>query len=382
LHGAGASKDNKLQQEITAFFPPMPDVNTLISPIHPAPMPSGAAKAPAWLMLGLPDNAAAKLLFTAWNEPPRIVMPGTASFLNQLHELPWSPQAVYFGKPDMAINAPLARLACINFMADADIYPLALRQAAEFVQLMGMPCFNHPLAVLRSTRDGVWQSLKDVPGLHVPVTVRAKAATVEGLRQAMASAGIDYPVLIRMTGDHGGVSTAKVDGDDGWDAINALPWGGREVYLTQFVDYRDSDGRYRKTRLVVAGDAVLTRHLIVSDEWMVHLKERNPAFAAQERAWMESFESVIGPQIAGPVLEMARRLGLDYFGIDASLRPDGRLLLFEANACMNNLVPPPGEGPTVWDSQLAVMKSKLIDILGNSRAWRVLGPALPNFCAA
>jgi glutathione synthase/RimK-type ligase-like ATP-grasp enzyme len=345
----------------------MTDVTT---PISPAPMPSAAARPPAWLMLGMPDNAVARLLFTAWNEPPRIVMQGTASFLGQLHDLPWSPQAVYFGKPGMAINTQLARLPCINFMADADLYLLALRQAAEFVQLMDVPCFNHPHAVLRSTRDGVWQALKDVAGLHVPVTVRAKATTADGLRQAMAEAGIHYPVLVRMTGDHGGVSTAKVDGDDGWDAINGLPWGGREVYLTQFVDYRDEDGRYRKTRLVVAGGAVLTRHLLVSDDWMVHLKERDARFEAQERAWMESFGSVTAPKISGTVLEMARRLGLDYFGIDASLRPDGSLLLFEANACMNVLLPPPGKAPTMWDAQLALITSNLTAILGNCRAWR------------
>src|SRR6218665_1015438 len=129
----------------------------------------------------------------------------------------------------------------------------------------------------------------------------------------MAAAGIRYPVLVRMTGDHGGVSTALVPDASGWDAINPLPWGGREVYLTQFVDYRDADGLYRKTRLVVAGGAGLTRHLIVSREWMVHRKERIEGSAAEEQAWLDGFRSVTLPKIAPAVREMAARLGLDFF---------------------------------------------------------------------
>lgn len=344
------------------------------------PDPALDARPPAWLMLGLPDDVRARLLFMGWNEPPRIVMEGTASFLGQLRDLPWTPQPVYFGKPGMQINAQLKRLPCINFLADADIYPLALQQAAAFAQQMQVPCFNHPLAVLGTTRNGVCERLKDLPGLHVPVTIRVRADTVRELQAAMEQGGIHYPVLVRMAGDHGGVSTAKVDGADRWDAINPLPWGGRDVYLTQFVDYRDQDGHYRKTRLVVAGDAVLTRHLIVSDEWMVHRKERIAGSEEEERAWLEGFESRTLPKIAPVVREMARRLGLDWFGIDASLRPDGTLLLFEANACMNVLAQTAGSGPTMWDQTLADISARLVEALGHVGGWRSMhtAPAVPH----
>ena len=331
---------------------------------------------PAWLLLGIPDDARARLLFSAWNEPPRIVMQGTAGFLGQLQALPWTLQPVYFGKPQMAINAQLQRLPCINFLADADIYPLALHQAGGFVDQMQMPCFNHPHAVQRTSRDGVYQRLKSVPGLYVPVTVRTRADTLAQLQQAMQEAGIVFPVLVRMTGDHGGVSTAKVDSAAQWDAINPLPWGGREVYLTQFVDYRDVDGHYRKTRLVVAGDAVLTRHLIVSNEWMVHRSERIAASADEERAWLEGFGTQTLPKIAAVMREMATLLGLDYFGVDASLRPDGTLLLFEANACMNVLANTAGAGPSMWDQPLADISARLVEALGNVRGWR--GAARPG----
>ncbi len=359
----------------------------------PAPSGAGAAARPlAYLLMGVPDDRRAKMLFMGWNEAPRLVMQGTASFLGQVTDLPWDARSVYFGAARLEINARLQRAPCINFLADADLYPHALRQAAAFVGKLVVPCFNHPAAVLGTTRDGVYQRLKGVPGLHVPVTVRTRCATVAELQQAMAQAGISYPVLVRMTGDHGGVSTALVPDAGGWDAINPLPWGGRDVYLTQFVDYRDPDGHYRKTRLVVAGDAILTRHQIVSNEWMVHRKERIPGSEEEERAWLDGFATVTEPKIRATVLEMARRLGLDYFGIDASLRPDGTLLLFEANACMNVLARTAGDGPTMWDQPLDDITRALTAVLGDMKAWHgarhqaatstAAGPAGPVVTAA
>ncbi len=347
-----------------------PQVTLSTAPTAAIPAAASPLAGPlAYVFFGVPDDARAKILFTSWNEAPRMVMQGTASFLAQLTDGPWSLAPVYFGSPQMEIKARLRQAPCINFLADADLYPLALAQAADFVEQLKVPCFNHPRAVLGTTRDGVYRQLKDVPGLHVPVTVRARADTVAGLQDAMADAGIQYPVLVRMTGDHGGVSTALVPDPAGWDAINPLPWGGREVYLTQFVDYRDADGLYRKTRLVVAGGAVLTRHLIVSREWMVHRKERIEGSAAEELAWLDGFRSVTLPKIAPAVREMAARLGLDFFGIDASLRADGSLLLFEANACMNVLANTGGSGPTMWDGPLADIRRELSFALGDVQGW-------------
>jgi glutathione synthase/RimK-type ligase-like ATP-grasp enzyme len=322
--------------------------------------------------MGVPDDARAKLVYSSWKDVPRTVMQGSASFLGQLTEPPWQLQSVYFGAPQLALPAQLRRLPCINFLADADLYPRALHQAQAFVRGMGTPCFNTPEAVLGTTRDQVHMRLKDVPGLHVPVTVRARASRLAQLQAAMARAGIDYPVLVRMAGDHGGVSTALVHDAGDWEALNPLPWGGRDVYLTQFVDYRDADGRYRKTRLVVVGDTAHTRHLIVSASWMVHRKERLAGTEDEERAWLDGFATHTLPRIAPAIRALARRLGLDYFGIDCSLRPDGTLLIFEANACMNVLARTSGEGPTMWDASLAGIRGSLDRVLGDVRQWRSL----------
>jgi hypothetical protein len=54
----------------------------------------------------------------------------------------------------------------------------------------------------------------------------------------------------------------------------------------------------------------------------------------EEAVFMESFDSVFGPELQRVLRELATRIGLDYFGIDCSIAPDGRLLLFEADAAM------------------------------------------------
>ncbi|CAN5654952.1 hypothetical protein BH11PSE7_BH11PSE7_26640 [soil metagenome] len=323
----------------------------------------------AYLLMGVTDDSRTTTLYSSWHEPPRMVMQGTASFLEQLANLPWDAQAAYFGDEQLALNARILRAPCINFMADADLYQRALHQAAAFVDALNVPCFNHPRAVLRTTREAAHDLLRGIPGLRVPKTVRVNASTLTQLQDAMAQSGISYPVLVRMCGDHGGQSTARVMDTAGWDAINPLPWGGRDVYLTQYVDYRDADGHYRKTRIVVAGDGIFARHLIVSNDWMIHAKARLPGTQAEEQAFLDNFATGTLPHIAAAVQQITQRIGLDYFGIDASIRPDGSLLLFEANACMNNLVNI-ADGPSIWDQARHDIEAQLTITLAASTAWR------------
>ena len=324
----------------------------------------------AYLLMGVTDDSRATTLYSSWHEPPRMIMQGTASFLAQLPDLPWDAQAVYFGDQNLVLNARMLRAPCINFMADADLYERALTQAAAFVDALNVPCFNHPRAVLRTTRDGIHGLLQGIPGLHTPKTVRTNATTLAQLQGVMTHAGITYPVLVRMCGDHGGESTARVMDAAGWDAINPLPWGGRDVYLTQFVDYRDPDGHYRKTRIVVVGDGIFTRHLIVSNAWMVHARARLQGTREEELAYIENFATGTLPRIADTVLQIGQRIGLDYFGIDASIRPDGSLLLFEANACMDSLVNSAPESPSIWDQPILDIAAQLVTTLADSTGWR------------
>ena len=342
------------------------DKNIPSRPPVPA-RPTVSGKPPAILLHGVPDNQMGRQRFVAWDKPPQIIMQGTASFLTQMREPPLRFKSVTLGGRQR-FSPEVAKLPSVNFMADADRYGLALRQAQELVKAMGTPCFNHPSAVLATTRDGVARALDGVGGLLVPRTVRVTVNTLAQLKAAKEAAGIRFPVIVRLAGDHGGVSTARVNDEGDWEALNPLGWGGRPIYLTQFVDYADADGRYRKLRLVVVGGQVFARHQIVSDNWLVHRRDRALGSDAEEQAFMESFDAVHKPRLLPMVQAVAKRLGLDYFGMDVSLRPDGSVLLFEANATMNLLSATTDEGPA-WTAAVKAATEALYALLGQPRRW-------------
>jgi hypothetical protein len=49
---------------------------------------------------------------------------------------------------------------------------------------------------------------------------------------------------------------------------------------------------------------------------------------------LADFPSVFGPPLQRALREIARAIGLDYFGIDCSIDPAGNLLVFEADPAM------------------------------------------------
>ena len=151
-----------------------------------------------------------------------------------------------------------------------------------------------------------------------------------------------------------------MDGEHDWEALNPLPWGGRDVYLTQYVDYRDADGRWRNVRLAVVGGEVVPCYQVESDDWLLR-PEDLPA-APGERA-VDDVPAATVDALRGMMLEVARRLGLDCFAVDGSLRPDGGLLLFEANA----------SNPTGRDMRLAPLASAVRRLLAGPASWRHAG---------
>jgi glutathione synthase/RimK-type ligase-like ATP-grasp enzyme len=327
-----------------------------------------------WVLFGVPGDRRGRVRHDGWDKLPALVIPGTAAFLRELEHLPFRPKAVHFGAGDLPAGQKWPRLPCINFMADADVHAMGLGLAEQFVSQMGAPCFNRPAAVLGTGRDEVARRLETVPGLVVPRTVKANETRMAGLRDAMARGGITYPVIVRMAGDQGGISTVRVDSEEHWEALHSLAWGGKDVYLTQYVDYRDPDGHYRKLRLSVIGDEVVLKHQYVSSNWMVHFRARVAGSDAEEEAFLANFESNALPALRPVVREVAARLQLDYFGIDASLRPDGSLLLFEANATMSMLDAHAQQG-SMWQAPTDRIRASLIALLGQPRRWLSQGSA-------
>lgn len=237
-------------------------------------------------------------------------------------------------KPDVIFN-------CIT---DADSSSKALGMAMQVIrQHPGVPVVNRPAPVLRTRRDDVAAALTGIPGLVVPETVRITPASHRDILAALKDM---YPAIIRRIGTHGGDTMLLLRSPADAPLLERIACDGSSYYLIRFVDFRDEDGLYRKTRLVVVGNRVFARHQLVGDDWNVHASVRDgvmgarPDLIAAEERFLQEFAEVSFPLLAGRLAAVRERLRLDYFSIDCSLRPDGDLLLFEANASGNALRQP------------------------------------------
>jgi glutathione synthase/RimK-type ligase-like ATP-grasp enzyme len=224
----------------------------------------------------------------------------------------------------------------VNLITEAEGNAKVLENLRKLLRGVPGRVINRPEAVLRSTRDQVARSLSGIAGLIVPKAVRLDGAKPGIAAKTLEKAGIAPPVILRRTGTHGGKIVGLFNSVD--EAVAALEPG--EHIATQFVDFAGADGLYRKFRVYFIGSQVILRHMIISDSWNVHVRERtrfmsgHPELIAQERALFES-EEPFAPDVRKVFDAVRERMPLDFFGMDFGITSDGKVVLFEANATMN-----------------------------------------------
>ena len=154
----------------------------------------------------------------------------------------------------------------------------------------------------------------------------------------LAKAELTYPIILRQTGTHKGQIVGLMQGAD--ETLSSLADAG-EHFATEFVDFRSADGLYRKYRVFFIGERLVFRHMLVSDEWNVHAKDRQrymasrPALRAEEELMFSTPAGAFPAVVLETLRKIRDRVKLDFFGMDFGLLPDGRVLLFECNASMN-----------------------------------------------
>lgn len=300
---------------------------------------------------------------------PRFMVQGTASYLSFMPELRGRGRDLWLDNRPSAFRLDLPRTPLVNYMADPDLYAEALAKAELIAAQTGLPVLNHPTAVLNSRRDRSAELLAAIPGVRTPSTVRLSAPTRAELITAILDAGLGFPLLLRPAGRHGGKGLMRLDSREQLEAAH-MPLGIDEaIYASEYVDFADKDGLYRKLRLTFVGERVFWRHLIIGDRWLLHSADRIANTEAEESASLAAFQTLTLPRLA-PLLNAIRRaVGLDHFGLDVSLRPGGELLVFEANACMNALdnstIPP----PNMWEGPVAAVRVALEELHARPERW-------------
>lgn len=323
---------------------------------------------------GVPDDRLISISLDPKHENVGYTYPGTASFMMFMLRGPFSWNRVWFGPRDGETGAGRLdpALPTVNMLADADVYRATLEHVRAATQDVRAPIFNAPDAIAATGRHTVADRLQGVDGLDAPRTIRTRPGAPEDAPRAAADAGLAFPVIARVAGVHGGLSIARMMTPDDVRPLHALPWGGRELYLTEYRDFRDPDGLFRKHRIFVVGGETFLRHVIVGDSWLLHAQRRAGGGAAtrdEEAGRLAAFEADLKPRLAPVLAEIDRRLGLDFFGVDCHVSTEGRVTLFEANACMNvfhNSQP----SPNIWDAPIRDGFAALVDLLKAPMKWK------------
>ncbi len=281
--------------------------------------------------LGITAEARVLLLGAAGacNLPTRALFDRRRFETIAVHLLP--PGAGEAGPSELLERLPPYDIA-FNAIADPDRGAAFLAVAAGL--RLGRPLLNPPKRVLGTRRDLSPLLFADIPGLAVPPTRRVTRGELLALVAAGAPAP---PMLIRPCGAHGGSDLKRLDRPAALAAyLDRVPLD--EFYLTEYCDYRSEDGYYRKYRLIFVDREVFPYHLAVAKDWMVHYWRAGPAqtpwMKREEAAFLAHYRSVFDGRRGEAVREAARRLDLDYGGMDCAITRDGSVLLFEANAGM------------------------------------------------
>ena len=223
----------------------------------------------------------------------------------------------------------------VNLICEPYAQRTALQQLARFELATQLPLVNPSWAVAATTRPLVARRLAHQAGVLAPHCTLFRAGSLT-LPEHIAANGHRYPVLLRPPGEHGSVGLVKLDAPDeaarkAADLASCL--------VTDFVDFRSSDGLWRKYRVVYAGDRLFRRHVLTDPEWNITRAARQfmrarPELVAEERDWLRRPVTLEPGSVEARMMHQFRALQLDFGVIDFALPPSGDLVVFEINACV------------------------------------------------
>jgi tetratricopeptide (TPR) repeat protein len=233
-----------------------------------------------------------------------------------------------------------------NAIGDPDIQPDGDARLHTVLAHRGRPLLNAPERVAANRRDRLPSLLADIDGAVIPAVQRIelKQRGAQVLADEIDASGLSYPLVLRPSASHGGEGVLLATGRE---HVEACALGSVDAaYATAFHDYRAADGHFRKYRVIYVDREPFPYHLAISKHWLVHYFSADmleaPWKRDEERRFLEDPVTALGATAFETIRAIGRRLDLDYGGIDFSLLPDGRVLVFEANATM--LVHPEPEG--------------------------------------
>jgi tetratricopeptide (TPR) repeat protein len=314
----------------------------------------GAASA-HW-RLGYRDHALNVWTYRGGGQPVRVLMPisvangniAARSLLDdRVFEVTTLAMEFYQGVPALPPHDVV-----FNAIGDADLCGPALAATRDLLAARTTaPVVNHPSKVVSTGRAALAEALQGIDGIVVPqMACVPRAAILENRGAArLARLGFHFPLLLRAPGFHTGRHFLRVDTPaELAKAAAALP--GYLVLAIEYLSGGWSDGKTRKGRVMFIDGRLYPLHWAVSGGWKVHYftadMADNATHREEEKSFLRNMQGFLGKAATRSLAAISERLGLDYGGIDFGLSSDGKLHVFEANATMAIVPPPPDQ---VWD---------------------------------
>ena len=225
-----------------------------------------------------------------------------------------------------------------NAIGNAEVMAPSAPRMTRFLGRCRRPVLNPPGRVALTRRDLMPRLLAGVPDVVVPSVVRLQRDEIgPNLAARLAAGGVSCPLLVRPVSSQGGRGVMLVETPE---QLAGLTVGDADAYyFIAFYDYKSPDGYYRKYRTIFVDRRAYHYHLAISPRWLVHYfsaeMQGEPWKREEERRYLENPVLALGPAALAAVEAIGRTMDMDYAGIDYSILPDGRVLVFEANATMS-----------------------------------------------
>ncbi len=212
------------------------------------------------------------------------------------------------------------------------------------------PILNAPERIKQLERDELVKTTAGVPGLCLPETYRVPRTDLirhgeTGTWSLAAFANLGTPFIIRPVGSHAGRNLELLSS---FDEISSYlqRCSDDAFFISSFIDYRSDDKQFRKYRVIFVNGEPFPCHMAISEQWKIwylnadmHLSHEK---RMEERDFMVNFDNGFRARHEQALMDLPKRVGLEYFGIDCAESRDGKLVVFEAdNALIVHDMDPP-----------------------------------------
>ena len=243
---------------------------------------------------------------------------------------------------NLTSSPPPAAAIWFNSIADPDVERETLQALTDYLEATGRACVNPPSRILATTHDGNARRLARIPDMVVPRTLRIAVAgrTADAVVAEIEGQGLQPPLVLREVGNT--LANAPVLARKPADILKFLSAHADSafIYAATYIDNPYRDGLYNRKRMFFIDGKPYPAGSHIDDTWAVKSANRRRVMAPhvwmmrQEQEFLTDPETAIGGLAFSTLSELPEAIGLDFFGVDFSVLPDGRPLVYALGAAM------------------------------------------------